>query len=394
VKRLSIVLAFAAGCSWSAFDDLSDTTPVHAQEKPDGVKASDYGFAIANGTMTGETTGGRLSVLSTGNGNYSTLNFDASGKTSVGDSEALGIHTIDTLTNNALLVSDGAGNVAVIDNSNVGTIVAVHGVATALSVDTQVGTSQKPDAATFAGARIVIAGASQSPGFPNLFAVSGGTVLGCLANTEAAPTVVSAAAIAADDTHLWVWTKTGEFFALSLAQIDTCTVPPPTPVVVAPAANTTLMAGAPTNGGHIDIVANKYAILTAFDTPSTTAGQVSIIDLTTAKPTLVGTAMSAQGVHSATFANFDGMAALVLGFPNRPVGSTANGGAIDIHLFDMTTGVLTGTPVQSFSDSQAGSNLLLGRAVTTMTYNGKPIIVASASSVIYAYYQTQIYQKR
>ena len=103
---------------------------------------------------------------------------------------------------------------------------------------------------------------------------------------------------------------------------------------------------------------------------------------------------SAVEIRSATVGNFDGQGALVLGYPNRPVGSTANVGAIDIHLFDTTLGQLAATPEQSLSDSQAAANLTLGRAVTTMLYNGKSIIVASASNVVYAYYATQLYTKR
>jgi len=387
VKRLALLLSFVVGCAWSTFDDLSTTTPAHAQEKPDGVKASDYGVAITGATTATETSGGTLAVLSSGTGNYSTLKFDPGGATSLGDSESLGQHTIDSVTPNAFLLTDGMGNAAIVDNSNVGTLVAIHGPVNGLNVDTQISTSQKPDAAVFAGARLLIAAAPQMMGGPNFFNVAGGGVINCtLVDNAAMP--LSAVGMAADATNLWVWSKAGAFFTYPLTAFDgmgTCTGLAPTSV---------LMPGMAANGGRVDILGH-YAVLTAYDLPTTMTGQVTIVDVgNPSAPAIVGAPVLAHGVRSVAVDTFDGQGAVVLGYPNRTVDATSNAGAIDLHVLDLATGTLAASPAQTITIPQADQNLTFGRTLTTMHYNGKPIVVAAGTNVLYAYYATMLYTKR
>jgi hypothetical protein len=382
-----LVLALASGCSWTQFDDLSDQTPARAEEKPDGIKSSEYGIAIAGATAPTETSGGKIAILSSGPGSYSTLELDAGGTAqNLGDNETLGQHTIDSLTAAATLLFDGTSQVALIDNSNVGTIVAITGSVDGLSVDQQVPTSVKPDATAFVNGEVVVT-ATAGAGMPNLFSVKGTAVVSCSAVDGATSMPLTASAIAIDGTKLWVYTKAGAFFGYDLTALNaaaTCT---------ALAPNTaTVTTGAAANGAHVDIVASKFAVLTAYDLPSTTAGAVTVVDLSTMM--MVGTPIAAQGVKSAAFDTFDGQGVVVLGYPNRNDGGTTGVGAVDLHRLDVTAGTLEPTPAQTLTIPGAGADHVFGRAVTTTKYNGKSIVVVAADNTVYSYYATQLYSKR
>jgi hypothetical protein len=388
VKRIEVlVIAALAGCSWSTFDDLAASTPVRAVEKPDGLKASDFAVAIVGVTQATETTGGHLAVLSAGAGNYSTIDFDADAATSLGDTEGLGIHTIDSLTPNAILLTNGAGQAAIVDNGNSAVIVGIHGSVNGLSADMQIPTANHPDAALYAGDRLLIFAApdSTTPNMTNAYNLIDNVACRLLDDQGADLSVVAAAA---DDTNLWVWTKTGSFFAYPIAVLDpgaTCTDVPGMVVTTT----------APTTGGHIDLLSH-YAILTAFDAPAASApmGQVIVVDTTAVPPAAVGTPLIAHNVRAVAIDTFDGVGAVALGYPGRTVGTTTNAGEVDLHAFDPSTGELTASPSQMLSIAQADPNLTFGRTLTTMRYNNAPILVVGATNVIYAYLETTLYMKR
>jgi hypothetical protein len=382
VKRL-LVIAMFGGCAWGAFDDLADTTPARAQEKPEGLKsATDYGFAVVGATQG--DTGGTLAVLSTSSGNYSTLTYDQNGKSTLGDNEALGIHTIDSLTPNAILLSNGAGQAAIVDNGNSAVIVGIHGPVAGLSADMQVPTSSHPDAALYAGDRLLIFAApdNTTPMMTNAYNLLANVSCKLLDDT-AMP--LSVAAVGADATHLWVWTKAGKFFGYPIAVLDnaSCTGAP-TAVVMTTAP--------PANGGHVDVIGN-FAVLTSFDTPASQSGQVTVVNLVTLAA--VGTPLIAHGVHSAALDMLDGgHAMVVLGYPERASGGTSNAGEVDLHTLDLVGGTLGPTPSQTLSIPQADQDLSFGRSVTTMRFNGAPIVVVAATNVVYAYLATALYTKR
>jgi hypothetical protein len=381
VNRLALLATCVAGCSWTTFDDLAKTTPAQAIEKPDNLKASEFAVAIVG--VTSGQTGGTFAVLSSGSGNYATIDVAADGSTSLGDNEALGQHTIDSITPNAILVTDGMGQGAIVDNSNVGTVVAIHGPVAGLNVDQQVPTSAHPDAATFAGGRLIIVATSTTGG--NAFDVgASGGVTSCILN-ETATVALSAAAIAAKGTTLYAWSKTGALVSYDLAMLDACPAAnPTTPIVGSPVAATT---PGPMNGGRIDFD-GSFAVLTAYDSAQTMTGQVSVVDVATA--TMVGTPLAAHGVHSAVIDTFGGMPALVLGYPNRTVTNVANAGAIDIHPID-AAGMVATTPSETISLAQSNSNHVFGRSVTTMKHNNSTIILVDASNTVYAYFKTSLY---
>lgn len=389
MKTLILLAAatLAPACSWTQFDDLSDTTPARAEDKPDGVKSSDYGIQVTGATVPSNTSGGTIAVLSTGPGGFSTLELDPGGKDqNLGDNETLGQHTIDSLTSNAQLLFDGVGSIALVDNSNVGTIIAVTGNANGLTVDTQVGTSAHPIGTTFANGELVIA-VDAPAGMANVFSVKGTAVVNCTLNDNASMPL-AVAAIAIDGTKLWAYAKSGAFFGYDLAALDapaTCMNLVPTSAVA--------MAGPAMNGGHIDVIAGKFAIVTAFDSATSTTGSVQVV-ATSPAVALVGTAVAAAGVRSAAFATLPDKGMVVLGFPNRADGTTAGAGAVDLHSIALDTGVLDGTPAQVLTIPNADANHLFGRSVTTTNYNGKPIVVAAASNTVYSYYATELYEKR
>ena len=383
----TIFLIALAGCSWTTFDDLADQTPVRAQEKPDGNKSSDYGTALVGATTPGDNVGGKIAVLSSGPGNYSTLNLDTGGKAqSIGDNETLGQHTIDSITPAASLLFDGTNQVALFDNSNVGTVVVVSGNVDCLSVDQQVGTSAHPDATAFVNGQAIV-GVTAPAGMSNIFSVKGTSVVNCtLIDNVAMP--LSPAAVAIDGTKLWAYSKSGAFFGYDLVKLDN----PASCVGLVPNTGAATV-GTAMNGAHVDIVGGKFAVLTAFDlTASTSAGAVSVIDLTTM--TAVGVPVAAVGVHSAAFNTFDGQGVVVLGYPNRSLDGTTAVGAVDLHKLDVATGTMNGTPDETLSIPNADSNHVFGRAVTTTNYNGKPIVVAAGANTVYSFYQTSLYAKR
>jgi hypothetical protein len=387
VKFLFFLAAVVPACSWGQFDDLADSTPARAQEKPDGVTASDYGISVVGATAPSNTSGGTIGVLSAGPGNFSTLELDPGGKDqNLGDSESLGQHTIDSLTGNAQLLFDGVGSIALVDNSNVGTIIAITGNTSGLTVDTQVGSSAHPTGMAFANGELVVA-VEPTTGMPNVFSVKGTAVVNCTLNDNVGMPL-AAAAVAIDGTKLWAYAKSGAFFGYDLSALDmpsTCTSLAPTSAVA--------MAGPAMNGGHIDVIAGKFAIVTSFDTTSTTTGQVQVV-ATSPAVAVVGTAVAASGVRSAAFASLADKGVVVLGYPNRADTTTTGAGAVDLHSIALDTGVLDATPAQSLTIPGAETNHLFGRSVTTTNYNGKPIVVATASNTVYSYYATMLYEKR
>ena len=389
MKRFTLVWSvLAAGCSWSTFDDLSNSTWAHAEEKPDN-NETDYGLAVVGATTD---TPGRIGVLGNGPPTYSTIEITADGTTSSANSDLLSNHSIDALSTRPILIGDGAGNVAVVDLGVDGAIVVVHGPATQL-VEMQAGTSQPPDSAIFStgGNILVAATAAASPaGLPNLFVVgpSGGSCL--LVDGAAAP--VAFAAIAADSTNLFAWTRTGVVLKFLLSQIIGCGATTPT---ISPVAGTFTSPTMPmTNGAQIDLIGDpaKFAVLSAFDsnsTVSTPIGQVAVVDLSSFAQ--VGTPVSAMGAHTAVLGTLGSSEVLALGFPTRAVGGTTAAGAVELHTVDATTGVVDADASDVLSIPQASANAAFGRALAITKFNGQEILVVGATSVVYTYFQTSLY---
>jgi hypothetical protein len=384
VKALGLVLALSAGCNWTTFDGLSDTTWVHAQETPDSDQ-SDYAVAIVNATTDSP---GELAVLSGSPANYSTLGFDASGSTNETLSQALGVHSISTLSVHPLFIGDDAGNVAIVDKGIDGPLVVIHGTAGQLT-DSQLSSTDPVDAGTFVGSTIVVtsAGAMPTAGKPNAFLV-GSTVVNC-ALVDGSNMPLAAAALTSDGTTVWAYARDGHVIGYALSDLTASCGNTQTPSTQGPSSGKVAATTAPAaNGGYIALV-GSFAITVAFDSPSSMTGAVSVVDLTTLKQ--VGASIAVPGVQAAKVATFGTMPALALGFPNRVVGTTTNVGEVELHAVDSTMGAVAGDVGELLSIPQAGANLTFGRALAALKYNGSTILVVAADNVVYAYYETTLY---
>lgn len=388
MKALAFALVLSAGCSWTTFDDLSNTTWVHAQETPDSDQ-SDYAVALVNATTNSP---GELAVLSGSPANYSTLGFDASGSTNETLSQALGVHSISTLSAHPLFIGDGAGDVAIVDKGIDGPLVVIHGTAGQLT-DSQLSSTDPVDAGAFAGSTIVVTSAGPTPttGKPNAFLVDS-TVVNCELVEDGSGAPMAAAALASDGVTVWAYTRDGKLIGYALSDLTTSCANSQMPGAQGPSSGKVVTAlPAAANGGYVALVGSPaiFAVAVAFDSPSSMTGAVSVVDLTMLKQ--VGATIAMPGVQSAQLATFGTMPALALGFPGRTVGTTTNVGQVELHTVDTSVGAVSGDAAELLSIPQADANLAFGRAVTALQYNGNTILAVAADNVVYAYYETTLY---
>ena len=362
-KLILLPLLFAGACNWGDFDDLADKTWVHSSDKPN-IGSTDYGVAIVG--VTTQSQGGQLAVLSNDTPNYSTLDYSADGEAAVGpNNQKLGIHFIASLSDPPILITDGAGKVAIVERAiDAGNIAVV--LATQSSVaDAPFPSTATPDAATFAGANVIIAAGS------TMFTVTG---MGAPAMCTLADTAFHAAALASDGTTLYVWSQTGAFYSVPVA--SPC----------AAAGNTFTSTGfMPATGAKIHIVGN-YLVL-AGHAMSSTAGQVIVVDKTTM--TQVGTTLMVEGLRSSTVGNYGGMTYVAVGVPSRIV-DAQTAGQVELHALG-TDGMLAASSALVLNDAQPEANQQFGRQVATMKFNGADILVVGAKTEIFAYYKTALY---
>jgi hypothetical protein len=123
--------------------------------------------------------------------------------------------------------------------------------------------------------------------------------------------------------------------------------------------------------------------------PNLAASRVVAYDTATTPPKLVGTTpYDTTGLGAATMLPGGWV---VLGFPNRAVGSTNSAGQIEVHQVDTTMGVHATIEV-TLNRAQPDDNGLYGRALSTMSFNGATILVVGAAGHVFAYYELpQVY---
>ena len=389
MKRFILFALALTACKWTDFDDLSDQAWAHSQDKP-SIGSTDYGVSIVGASTTGD--GGLVSVVSTDAPTYSTISYDAKGGSKTGDTVLkLGQHYIVSLAEKPILVSDGAGNVALVEKAiDANKIAVVSGPANS---PPDLGfPGSPPQAATYAGSTLIIAAQAAAAGAPNLFIVDGiNPVENCIATEADGATALAAAAIAADSQYLWVWSTTGNVFAYDLAAVKACTS---SLSAVAGTSFGPTAAFAPGTGARIHIVgdaagATELAIL-AGHADKATNGEVVVLDLKHAGgPSQVST-LAADGLLSSTVATFDGSTYLVLGYPTKTVKNVA-AGEVDILDLDPMTGTLSDSPAETLFDAQPENGEVFGRDVTTMQFNGHTVLVVAASNEVFSYYRTSLY---
>lgn len=359
--RALVLVTCLGACSWSAFDDLADSTWAHSQDKPN-VGSSDYGLAIV-GASTG-TSGARLAVIGNSSPTYSTLAYDAHGGTAVGPNpQKLSGHFISALPEQPIFVGDGAGHVALVAAAiDPGNIAVVSGDADTVG-DAPFSSPAPPDAAAFLDTTGTLAIAADK----TLFVLTTGTPKQC-----ALPAAV--AALAHDATTLWAWTKTGDLVGYDLAAAKTCTVTQ----VSAPRA-TMFMPGP---GARIHVI-NGYAVLAAH----VVAGTMSAVIVAPLTGT-IGAPVTSDGLTGSTVVTNNGTF-VALGFQNRTVDGKITG-QVELHAFDPATGTLEASS-SLLNDAQPDGGELFGRSLATLSFNGKDILVVAASNEIFSYYRTTLY---
>ena len=359
-----------AGCAWSEFDDLAETTWVRSTDEPN-VGSRNYALAIV-GLTTG-TSGGQLGVISDDTPDYSTIDYDADGTDTAGTNDVkLGQHRIAALTDPPLFVTDGNGKIAIAERSTTGgNIAVVFGSATA-PAGLEFAALAPPDAVTFVGTDVVVAAGD------TFYTLQTAMQVPC----KSMDTTFAAAAMAMDpaSSTLWVWAKSGAFFGIPSSALTPCNGG------MLPSAGSTFTTPLmPASGARVHIVGN-FAVLTAH-APTSRMGQIFIVDLSTVTES---DTMTVEGLRSSTIAVFGTTTYVVVGVPDRAVGGVV-AGEVDALALDTTTGTLTKTAALSLSDAQAESGQLFGRAVTTMKFNDKQILVIAANSEVFAYYKTALY---
>jgi len=384
VKRFILLAAMLTACKWTDFDDLSDQTWVHAQDKP-SIGSTDYAISIT-GASDG-TDGGRLAVVSTDSPTYSTIVYDAKGGSKIGDNPLkLGQHFITSLSEKPILVSDDLGHVALVEKAiDAGQIAVVSGQAD-LPADLAFA-GNAPTSAVWDGTNLLIAAPAPTAGAPNLFVVDGTSNMPSCALTDENGMPLQAAAIATSAGKLWVWSKSGSVMAYDqTALVAGCTTVPK-------ATGAFTQAFTPGSGARIHIVGDgthEWAILAGASSDKTAPGEVVVLDLMQDPPAQVGTTLTVDGLLSSTVAVLDTKTYVVLGIPSAQVGSTTSG-EVAIHDFDPTNGTLGDMASEVLNDAQPENNQLFGRDVTTMKFNGHTILVVAASNEVFAYYRTSLY---
>lgn len=362
MRKLSLLpLLLVGACNWTDFDTLADNTWVHSTDKPN-IGSTDYGIAIVG--VTTQTQGGQLAVVSNDTPNYSTLDYATTGDTSVGPNpQKLGIHFIASLSDPPILITDGMGKVAIVEKAiDAGNIAVVIGNATSVG-DAPFPSQATPDAATFAGANVIVAAGA------TIFTVTG---MGVPASCTMTDTSFRAAALASDGAKLYVWSQAGVFY----------TVPVASPCAAA-GMSFTSMGFMPTIGSKIHLV-GAYAVLAGH---SGVSGQLLVVNTTTLQQ--VGNTLAVDGLRSSAVGNFGGTDYVAIGVPSRSVDGLV-AGQVELHAL-AADGTLNPTPALVLNDAQPESAQNFGRAVTAMKFNNQQILVVAAKSEIFAYYKTALY---
>jgi hypothetical protein len=414
VKRIAAIglCAVVGACSWTQFDDLSNTTWAHAQDKPSSSVEADFGIAILPAAPSSSQMGGRLAVLGVGAPSLDVVKFDASGNNSSvffdSNISATGIvqfpdqplfvkpRTAQLADEVAIVVAPGDTSLRILlgqglasDQPVVPQAPITVGGTTVLSLNTA-------DAATYL----------TPPGTPaaeQLVVASNGTVVGidramgvakppCVLVDFAGTTTISIAAMAsfpitALADGVAVWTKAGQLLVYKSDIFNGCTMGDATSRPIAAGADTGFMPGTGARihyaGGSLLLLASRQA--GASGGPNTLSSRVVAYSVATATPVVVGAPLDNNGLHASAVATFGSAQFAILGFPQASVGGVT-AGQVELHTLDATAGIAA-TASMTLNRAQPESGSAFGRAVSTMSYNGQTILAVGASNDVFAYYR-------
>jgi hypothetical protein len=369
--RFLLATALLAGCNWTEFDDLADTTWVRSTDEPN-IGSRNFGIAILGVSTSGQ--GGQLAVISDDTPDFSTIDYAADGTDTVGQSLKLGQHRIAALTDPPLFATDGQGKIALAERSTTGgNTSVVYGPATG-PAGVELATVASPDAVTFADADVVVAAGN------TLYTIQGSTQLEC----PSADMGFGAAAIASDGAYVFMWAKTGAFFAIPRNELTQC----PGGKFSGTGNLTTSLV--PAAGARIHVVGN-FAVLTAH-APNSRMGQVITVNTSNPNNMTITDMLDVEGLRSSTIliGNDSGRIYVAVGVPDRAVGNVI-AGQVDVYEVMPPEGMLQRTPALQLNDAKPESGQLFGRSVTAMTFNGTFILVVAAYNEVFAYYKTALY---
>jgi hypothetical protein len=362
-----------AGCSWTEFDDIADSTWVRSDSP--NVGSRDYGRAIVG--VTTSTSGGLLGVISDDSPDFSTLVFDADGNASVGPNTIkLGQHRIATLSDPPLFITDGNGKIALVERSTSGGVISVVSGSVTAPTGLEFSSTASPESLTFAGSDLIVTTGNL------IYRVTPMGQPMCNINDSS---FTGYSAIASDGTNLWFWSKTGVFFSYPIATVAAC----PAGGMLAPPTVTLATNFMPNAGSRIHLAGN-VAVL-AGHPPNSRMGQIFVVNIATPTTSLSKTdEHPIEGLQSSTLATFGATTYVVAGVPDRAVDGVV-AGQVELLALDTTAGTLTKTPALVLNDAQPNSGQAFGRSVTTMKFNDKQILVIAALSEVFAYYKTALY---
>jgi hypothetical protein len=374
-KSLLLLLALGA-CKWGEFDDLADTTWVHATDKPN-IGSTNYAMAIVGVTAPSQSTGGQIAVVSNDVPNYSTLDYTADGQADVGpNNQKLGVHFIASLSDPPILVTDGMGKVALVERAiDAGNIAVVTGPANAVA-DTPFASPNTPDAATFAGSSLVIAAG------PTLYTLGGMGVPPACTSTDS---MFRAAAIASNGTDVFIWTTGGVFGKVAVAALSPCTGG------MLPAFGNTFTAPnyMPKVGSRIHML-GQYAVLVGRGGDAANPPWFVVVDTTTMQQ-VAPPLFPDNNMMTSTLGTFGGKTYVALGIPSRSVDGLMSG-QVELWEVNPTNGMIDAAGAKLvLNDAQPEGDEQFGRTLTTMKFNGQEILVVGANSEVFAYYKTALY---
>jgi hypothetical protein len=151
---LVLVAIAAAGCSWTEFDDLAETTWVRSTKTP---VAGTRNYAKAVLGVTTSTSGGLVAVVSDDAPEFSTLLYASDGKDTAGPNPIkLGQHRIAALADSPLFVTDGNGKIAIVERSTTGGVISVVSGSVTAPTGLEFSSMANPEAVTFTGASLVV----------------------------------------------------------------------------------------------------------------------------------------------------------------------------------------------------------------------------------------------
>ena len=376
-----------AGCSWTKFDDLGKEAWAQSTQSP-SIGSTDYAVAITG--TSASSSGGQLSVLSSDSVSYSTLVYDTGGHSSVGpSSQRLGQFFITSLGTAPIFASSAAGDCSAVAQATDGTMtwISVFNGCAALPGATKILNTSTPDAATYIGSSLVVAAAG------NLFLVTTAGVQWCTATDDTGTTALQASGLGGDEANLYAWAAGGKLLAYKLSDLMGCVN-----MSTMPTAGTAVTTNgppvdtgfSPATGATVQIVGTststtEWAVLAAH-APQSATGKVFVANLIGSRALVPGS-YTADGIASAVTGDLGGIGTFVsMGFPGNP-----NGGDVEVHAFDTTTGALDASVAEKLSDAQPDSGELFGRGVAIMKFNGTNVLVVAAKSEVFAYFRTLLY---